>query len=115
MARILVAAHVPPRPAIKAALLYMRDVVRHEIVAQAVALVHRAPQFAGVGAERDASAGIAYAVGVDPLIVPSGLNSRMSARFLSAGVVSGSSTFEPEPTATSIFFPSGVNCTERVQ
>ena len=41
---------------------------------------------------------------------PSGLNSRMSARFFSPGVVSGSSTLEAEPTETNIFLPSAENC-----
>src|SRR5271156_1275271 len=68
MPRILVAAHVPPRPAVKAALLYVRDVVRYQVVAQPVALVHGTPQLAGFRTKRDAAACVAYAVGVDARI-----------------------------------------------
>ena len=52
--RILMAADVEPRPAVKSALLNMRDVIRHQVVAQPVALVHRCPQFAGGGIHGDA-------------------------------------------------------------
>ena len=34
VARVLVAAHIPPQPGTKASVLYMGDVVRNQIVAQ---------------------------------------------------------------------------------
>src|SRR5712664_790354 len=46
---VLIAAHVPPRPAIEATLLHVRDVVGYEVIAQSVSLVYRAPQLAGFG------------------------------------------------------------------
>ena len=45
--RVLVAAHVVPGPAIKAALLDGGDVVGDEVVAEVVALVGGAPELAG--------------------------------------------------------------------
>ena len=39
VARILVSAHVPPRPAVEAAFLHVRHVVGHEVVAEAIALI----------------------------------------------------------------------------
>ena len=65
LARILVPAHVEPWPAVKPARLYMRDVIRHQIVAEAVALVHRGPQFARGGIRRNAHR-VADAVRVNP-------------------------------------------------
>src|SRR5882724_982989 len=41
---ILVAAHVPPRPTVKAAALHMSNVVGNEIVTQSIAFVHRHPE-----------------------------------------------------------------------
>src|SRR6266446_5799485 len=46
MSRVLVSAHVPPGPAVKAALLHMGNVIRNQIVPQRVAFVHRTPQHA---------------------------------------------------------------------
>src|SRR5579871_3064621 len=46
MARIGVAAHVIPGPAVEASVLHMRDVVGHQVIAQPVALIDRAPQLA---------------------------------------------------------------------
>ena len=40
-------AHVVPGPAVEPPLPHLRDVVRHEVVAQRVALVGRAPEVAG--------------------------------------------------------------------
>ena len=61
MARILFssagAAHIEPRPAVKAALLHVRHIVGHQVVAQAVALIGGAPQLAGRGVN-----GLAHAV-----------------------------------------------------
>ena len=37
---ILMSSDVPPRPAVKAAFLYMRDVVGHKIVAECIPFVH---------------------------------------------------------------------------
>ena len=47
--------------------------------------------------------------------LPSGLYSKTIARSFSAGVVSGSSTFECEPTLAYIFLPSGENAISRVE
>src|SRR5882672_9917641 len=63
--RILMTTDVPPRPAIEAALLNVGDVIGDEIVAQAVAFVDGAPEFAGFGINGQAAAGVADAVGVD--------------------------------------------------
>ncbi len=46
-ARILVAAHVVPGPAVEAVFLHAGDVVGNEVVAQVVTLVGRAPELAG--------------------------------------------------------------------
>src|SRR5580704_17145705 len=59
MARILMAADVPPGPAIEAAYLHVGDVVGHEVVSQAVALIDRAPQLTGLGIERQPASCIA--------------------------------------------------------
>src|SRR5579862_9949842 len=65
MSRILMTPDVPPWPAIKSALLHMRDVIRHEVVAERVTLVHRAPQLPGPRIHADPSTGIANAIGID--------------------------------------------------
>src|SRR5579884_3293645 len=44
MPGILVRAHVIPRPAVESTLLHRADVVGHEIVAQFIPLIYRAPQ-----------------------------------------------------------------------
>src|SRR6266478_2294643 len=54
VSRVLVAAHVPPRPAVETAFLNVSDVVRNEIVSQRVPLVHRTPQLAGLRVDRQA-------------------------------------------------------------
>ncbi len=61
---ILMIAHVVPRPAVKSALLDVRDVVRNEIVPEIVALIDGTPQLAGSRLNRDAY-GIANARRVD--------------------------------------------------
>ena len=61
---ILMAAHVPPGPAVEAALLHMGDVVGNQVVAQSVAFVDRAPQLAGLRIRRKPHA-VANAVGVN--------------------------------------------------
>ncbi len=66
MAGVLVAAHVPPGPAVEAALLDVGDVVGDKIVAEVVALVDRAPQIARAGLNGLADA-VADAGGVDLL------------------------------------------------
>src|SRR5580704_4033080 len=48
VARILVATHVPPRPAVETAVLHMGDVIGNEVVTESVALIHRTPQLAGL-------------------------------------------------------------------
>src|ERR1700689_1078266 len=65
MPRILMVAHVIPRPAVKSAFLDMGDVVGHKIVPQTVTLVHRAPQNARLGLNGQPASGIANPVGVD--------------------------------------------------
>src|SRR3954447_14473339 len=42
--RILMGAQVVPGPSIKAAFFYVTDVIRNQVVAQAIPLVDRAPQ-----------------------------------------------------------------------
>ena len=42
--RILVFAHVPPGPAVEAALLHMSDVVGHQVVTQPIAFIDGTPQ-----------------------------------------------------------------------
>ena len=42
--RILRAAHVEPRPSVKPAVLHVRDVVGHQIVAEVIALVDGHPE-----------------------------------------------------------------------
>lgn len=50
------------RPAVEAASLHMRRVIRREIVAQAVAFVHRHPHVVGAGLKHDGN-GIAQTAG----------------------------------------------------
>ena len=63
-ARVLVAAHVVPGPAVEAAFLDRGDVVGDEVVAEVVALVGGAPELAGGGIDGLADA-VADAGGVD--------------------------------------------------
>src|SRR5437867_2089484 len=49
--RIMVLAHVIPRPAVESSVLHVRGVIRHEIVAQGVALVDRSPKLASLRVE----------------------------------------------------------------
>ena len=65
--RVLVGAEVVPGPAIEAPFLDMGDVVGDQVVAQAVALVDRGPELAGLRMDRQAD-GVADARGVDPLV-----------------------------------------------
>ena len=62
--RVLIVADVEPGPAVERALPHPRDVVRHQIVAEAVALVGRAIEIAGRGMNGEADA-IADAGGED--------------------------------------------------
>src|ERR1700733_15958188 len=64
MPRILMAAHIPPGPAVESAFLHMRDVVGNQVVAQTIALIYRAPQLAGLGIDRNSASGIANAIGI---------------------------------------------------
>src|SRR5579884_1819610 len=64
VAWVLVPADVIPRPSIEATFLNVRDVVRREIVADFVALVHRAPQLSRFGMDRFADT-IANSPGID--------------------------------------------------
>jgi hypothetical protein len=47
MTGVLVRTHVPPRPAVKAALVNRGDVVGHEVVTEAVAFIDGGPQLTG--------------------------------------------------------------------
>src|SRR5580692_4795469 len=66
MSRVLVAAHIPPRPAVEPPVLHVGDVVRDQVIAECVALVHRAPECAGLRIDGEPASGIANAIGVDP-------------------------------------------------
>src|SRR5262245_9238331 len=59
---IWVTSDVEPGPSVESAVLDPGDVVGHQIVAEAVPLVHRRPQVAGAGVDGD-SHGIADSVG----------------------------------------------------
>ena len=61
MAGVLVIAQIKPGPAVEGTLFHACDVVRHEVIAQAVTLVGRGPQIARIGMNGDAHA-IANAV-----------------------------------------------------
>ena len=84
------------------------------MVAEVVALVGGAPELTGDGVDGLADA-VADAGGVDLENLPSGVYSSTSARWNSLGWVSASSTLEPEPTETSMCWPSLVKTTSRVQ
>src|ERR1700722_410950 len=62
---ILMRAHVPPGPAVEAAFLHVSDVVGHEVVAECIALIYGAPEFAGLRIYANTSAGVADSVGID--------------------------------------------------
>src|SRR5258708_997539 len=64
MTRVLMPAHVPPRPAVKSAFFHMRDVIGDEVVAQRVPLIYRTPQFARLRTHGNSAPGIANAVSV---------------------------------------------------
>src|SRR5205807_9890622 len=63
--RILVTAHVPPWPAVEAALLDVSDVVRNKVIAERVPLIDRAPQLASLGIDRDAASRVANSPGIN--------------------------------------------------
>src|SRR5664280_1224753 len=52
MTRVLMIAHVIPRPSIEAALLHVGDVVGNKIIAKGIAFIHRTPELAGFGVHR---------------------------------------------------------------
>src|ERR1700693_5023160 len=64
MSRVLVSPHVPPRPAIESTFLHMSDVIGDKVIAESIALIHRAPQLAGLRIYRNPSSGVANAVGI---------------------------------------------------
>src|SRR5436309_3319846 len=72
MARIFVAAGVVPGPAVEGALHNPRDIVRRQIVAEAVALIGRAPDVAAVRRDRQAGS-VADAAGENPSILAVGI------------------------------------------
>src|ERR1700722_313376 len=63
--RILIASHVPPRPTIESAIFDVRNVIGHQIVAEAVAFVYRTPQLAGLGVEGQAAARVTNSIGIN--------------------------------------------------
>src|SRR5215831_14641015 len=101
-------SHVPRRPTVEASVLDVGNVIRNQIVAQGIALIYGTPQVASDGIHCQADA-VRDAVRVNPHSRAIRINSRTSARFFSAGVASGSSIFEAEPTESHIFLPSGEN------
>src|ERR1035437_1486772 len=64
VAWVLVSSHVPPGPTVKTIFRYGGNVVGDEVVAEPVAFVGRAPQFASAGVDGNAH-GIAYAPRID--------------------------------------------------
>ena len=110
--RVLDVAEVIPGPAVEAAGLDAADVIRHEAVAERVALVHAHPEIVRAGAELDAD-GVAHAPGEDFLAGAIGIELedawRGRLRLLS------SETFDFEPMETYIFLPSGEKVMSRVQ
>ena len=70
--RILVIADIVPGPAVECALPHRRRIVRRQVVAQAVALVHHAPQVACRGCDRLGCA-VAQAGGEDPPVAAIGI------------------------------------------
>src|SRR5262249_11738581 len=69
--RLLVGTEIVPWPAVEGVLLYPRDIVGHEIVTQAVALVGRAPRRA-IRLHREPDA-IADAGREQPLVLAAGI------------------------------------------
>src|SRR6266436_9717206 len=65
MPRILMPTHVPPWPPVESALLHMGDVVGHQVVAEAVTLIHRAPQVSPIGIDGQSDS-VANSVSVYP-------------------------------------------------
>src|SRR5215813_15065838 len=55
VARILAAAHVPPRPTVESTFLNASDVVGNEIIAKSIAFVDGAPEVADFGLHREAN------------------------------------------------------------
>src|SRR5262249_7075602 len=111
VARIRVVTDVKPRPAIKASVPHTADIVGRQIFADLVPLVCTHPEFIRSGAKRNAD-GVANSPRVTFCPLPSGLNSKMRARFSSAAL---SDTFEREPIDTYIFLPSDEKTMQRVQ
>src|ERR1700691_5124013 len=64
MPRILMAAHIPPRPAVESAFLHVSDVVGDKVISQAVAFVHRTPQLASLRIDCQPASGIANSIGI---------------------------------------------------
>ena len=110
----MIATHVIPGPAVKAAVLNVRGVVGNKIVAERVAFVGGSPKFAGLGIHRQpdriANAGREDAQPRAVRIVFKNIRP-MKFSFVGVRVVA----FEPYPTETNIFLPSGENATSRVE
>ena len=105
--RILVRPHVPPRPAIKSAFLHMRDVIRTRLspnASRSFTEHHNSPVFGLTSIPPPA-----FRIPTHTLLQLAihRIEPRISARSSLLGCVSGSSTFDPEPTATNIFFAVG--------
>ena len=64
MLRIIVAAHVVPWPAIEAAIFKVGNVIGHQVIAERIAFIHRAPQLAGFRLNGNANC-VTDAIGID--------------------------------------------------
>src|SRR5581483_8855749 len=108
-ARILVRSEVRIRPTVKRSLANVREVIGHEVVAEAVALLDRCPQLIGSGIEAQAH-GIPRSRGDDLVAGAVGLNRLIAARIGGSPVT----RFAEEPTASSILSCLRLNRTVRV-
>src|ERR1700733_15872448 len=65
MPRILMAADVPPGPAVKSSFLNVRDVIRNQVIAERTAFVEGAPQFSRIRIDGDSASSVADSVSID--------------------------------------------------
>ena len=109
--RVLMIADIVPGPAVECALPHRGRIVRRQVVAQSIALVHHAPQCARGGFNRPAPCSCATTVAKMRRWPPSASKASTSAR--------SSSPLVPmllaEPTATKIVRPSRENARSRVE
>lgn len=111
VSRIPMTADVIPRTAVETTVLHVGDVIGSEVVAEFVPLIDRAPDLATPGMNRDLRIPEAYTRSC----LPPGVDSRTSARWNSASLLSVSSTLDCDPTETNICLPSAENAMSRVQ